>query len=143
MTTSAYRVVLLTKGYVAVVSQIDARRVNKYEWHVHMSRGTKKKPGQPYARTNINGKKVYLHRFIMGDIAPDMQVDHRNHQTLDCRRENLEVVPHIVNQHRRRDVRVVRVVLDEAAGVTPAQLAMLGNETGRWRRDAAREAGEQ
>lgn len=100
---SPYRVIPLTKGYVAIVSAEDYRRVNKYEWHVHVSKGTKKKPGQPYARATINGKKVYLHRFVMN--TPEwMQADHLNHQTLDCRRENLENVAHVENQRRRRNV---------------------------------------
>ena len=101
---SQYRVITLTKGYCAIVSAADYRRVARYNWHVHVSKGTKKKPGQPYARATIDGKKVYLHRFIAN--APTwLQVDHKNHQTLDCRRENLEAVAHIENQRRRRNVK--------------------------------------
>lgn len=96
------RIIPLAGGrYVAVISAADFRRVNRYSWHVHVSKGTKRKPGQPYARATINGRKTYLHRFIMS--APEyMHVDHKNHQTLDCRRENLEVVTHHENQKRRR-----------------------------------------
>lgn len=98
------RVVFLTKGFVAIVSEQDFARVVRHSWHVHMSAGTKKKPGQPYARTNIDGKKTYLHRFITG-AADYLQVDHKNHQTLDCRRENLEVCDHKTNQQRRRNIK--------------------------------------
>lgn len=96
------RTIALAGGrYVAVISAEDYRRVNRYSWHVHVSKGTKRKPGQPYARATINGKKIYLHRFVMS--APEyMHVDHKNHQTLDCRRENLEIVTHLENQKRRR-----------------------------------------
>lgn len=87
--------------YVAIVDVLDYRRCNRYSWHVHFSKGTKRRPGQPYARANINGKKIYLHRFVMN--APEfMHVDHKNHQTLDCRRENLEIVTHAENLRRRR-----------------------------------------
>lgn len=96
------KAILLTKGYAAIISKADWPRVRKYSWYTHMSAGTKKKPGQPYARACVKGKKVYLHRFIMGDVAPGFQVDHKNHQTLDCRRENLEAVTPVVNNHRRR-----------------------------------------
>lgn len=96
------KVLALTKGFVAVVSKEDWRRVRRHSWHTHISRGTKRKPGQPYARTTIDGKKTYLHRFIMGDVTAAFHVDHRNHQTLDCRRDNLEAVTHIENQQRRR-----------------------------------------
>lgn len=92
---------LSNSKFVAVISKEDYRRVNRYSWHAHKSKGTKKKPGYPYARATINGKKVYLHRFIMN--APDWaHVDHKNHQTLDCRRENLEIVTPSENLKRRR-----------------------------------------
>jgi len=99
------RVIPLTKGYVAIVSQEDFRRVNRYKWRVHMSAGNKRKPGAPYARTDIKGKGIYLHRFIMGLPDPIMPVDHLNHQTLDCRRTNLELVDTITNLKRRRKVK--------------------------------------
>lgn len=102
----------LTKGYVAIISKEDWRRVKKYSWHVHMSRGRGRNKGQPYARATINGKKVYLHRFITGAFHP-MHVDHKNHQTLDCRRENLEVVCHVENQQRRRNCKKKEEVIHE------------------------------
>ena len=97
------KVILLTKGYVAIVSSADYRRVKKYKWHLHRSKGKNRKPGRPYARAGIKGKKVLLHRFITGAELP-IQVDHLNHQTLDCRRENLEDVDNATNQARRRNV---------------------------------------
>jgi len=95
------RVLKLTKGFVAIVSSCDYARVSKHSWHVHMSRGTKKKPGQPYARATIKGKKVYLHRFLM-DCPEGMEPDHKNHQTLDCRRENLVITDRTTNNRNRR-----------------------------------------
>jgi len=109
-----YKVIPLTKGFVAIIDAKDYRRVNKYSWRVHISRGSKRKAGQPYARGVVNGKDTYLHRFIKEkelahvlvegctDNERFWQVDHKNHQTLDCRNENLEVVSYIVNQSRRR-----------------------------------------
>lgn len=96
-----FRVIKLTKGYCAIISTEDFRRVNRYRWHVHFSAGNKKKPGQPYARACIKGKKVYLHRFIKGAPA-EKHVDHRNHQTLDDRRENLKIECPKINSQRRR-----------------------------------------
>lgn len=103
-THMVYRVIELTKGFVAIIDAEDFRKVNRYSWHMHKSKGTAKKPGQPYARATIKGKKVYLHRYVIN--APStLQVDRRNHQTLDCRKTNLEAVEHIVNQKRRRNVK--------------------------------------
>lgn len=96
-----YRVIPLTKGCVAIIDAKNYRRVNKYSWHVHTSRGTKKKVGQPYARGKIDGKKVYLHRFIM-NAPSDKDVDHLNHCTLDCREENLKVTDKLENCRRTR-----------------------------------------
>lgn len=95
------KVIELTQGYVAIISKKHWSRVKKYKWHVHKSRGSKRKVGQPYARATIKGKKVFLHRFIVGAVAP-WHVDHLNHQTLDCRDENLETVSHAENMKRRR-----------------------------------------
>lgn len=95
------RVITLTKGYVAVISAEDYRRVNRHSWRVHFSQGSKRKHGQPYARSTIKGKDVYLHRFIM-NAPDDMHVDHINRCTLDNRRENLEILHYKENLKRRR-----------------------------------------
>lgn len=96
-----YRVIKLTKGFVAIISTEDFRRVNRHKWYAHMSAGTKKKPGQPYARARIGGKNIYMHRFIM-DAPDDKHVDHKNHITLDNRRENLRIMCPKKNCSRRR-----------------------------------------
>lgn len=99
-----YAILALTKGFVAIVDKDIWGIVRRFHWHAHISRGKGRNAGQPYARTNINGKKVYLHRMIM-DCAPGLHVDHKNHQTLDCRRENLENITHTENLARRRSCR--------------------------------------
>lgn len=100
-----YRVINLTQGFVAVISKEDFRRVNRHSWSVHRSAGSNRSLGRPYARASINGKKIYLHRFIL-NAADGMHVDHKNHCTLDCRRENLEEVTHAENMKRRRKRKV-------------------------------------
>ncbi len=97
--TKTLRVIELTQNYVAIIDSFNFRKVNRYSWHVHFSKGRGRKYGQPYARANIKGKKVYLHQFL----KPGEQVDHKNHCTLDCRESNLEPVDHITNQKNRRD----------------------------------------
>lgn len=97
-----YRVIPLTQGFVAIIDSADFRQVNKYKWHTSFSKGNKRKIGQPYARANIDGKKVYLHRFIV-NANSEMHVDHKNHQTLDCRRENLKESTPLDNQRTKRN----------------------------------------
>lgn len=48
---------------------------------------------------------IYLHRFVMGVTDPAVHVDHRNGDTLDCRKENLRLVTNaqnLQNQHTMR-----------------------------------------
>ncbi len=98
---SLFAILELTQGYCALVDKSNWPKVRKFCWHVHHSRGKNKAKGEPYARACINGKKVYLHRFLT-NCPPGFQVDHKNHQTLDCRTLNLEVVTNTVNMARRR-----------------------------------------
>lgn len=45
-----------------------------------------------YAVGRVNGRHDYLHRAIAGLVRGDgLEVDHRNRNKLDCRRENLRV----------------------------------------------------
>ena len=98
-----YRVIELTKGFVAIIDADDFHRVNKFSWNTHRSAGKGRKQGNPYARGRVKGKLTYLHRFVMGEVPVEMHVDHLNHQTLDCRKSNLEIVTNTENQKRRRD----------------------------------------
>lgn len=86
-----------------LVPSEDYERIAKHSWHIHRSAGKGRDKGEPYARATIKGKKVYMHRFILGVTDKGKQVDHKNHNTLDNRRENLEVVDAKTNQRRRRD----------------------------------------
>lgn len=93
---------MLSQGYVAIIDSADYRRVNRYKWHVTFSKGSRRKIGQPYARATIDGRKVYLHRFIV-NAKEENHVDHKNWQTLDCRRENLKELTPTENQHTKRN----------------------------------------
>lgn len=74
----------LTKGQVAIVDDEDHERLSQYNWHASWSEATQ----SYYARRCVGRKKAYMHREIAG-AGPGEQVDHRNHLTLDNRRENL------------------------------------------------------
>lgn len=78
------------KDRVAHVSEEDFSRVNKHRWLAHKS------PNTYYAKSYIDGKYVYMHRFIMD--APDgMDVDHKDGNGLNNVRDNISVVPHAIN----------------------------------------------
>lgn len=84
-----------TRGRVAwaLVSEEDYERVSALKWSL---------AGRGYARaagSRRRGEKfptIYMHRLVM-DAADGMQVDHRNGDKLDNRRENLREVTNSQN----------------------------------------------
>ncbi len=94
----------LTQGKVALVDDEDFERVNALKWYAsHESRGTK---WYAIRRETIDGKrtKVRMHRFVLGlplgYLDPERVVDHLNHDSLDNRKCNLEVITQEENMKR-------------------------------------------
>jgi hypothetical protein len=89
MSASPSRLIALTKGMQALVDAEDYERLNAFVW----------KFGGRYAERNgrVNGKRVtvFMHRTVMGE--PDAEVDHRNRNKLDNRKENLRLAEHAQN----------------------------------------------
>ena len=91
----------LTQGKVALVDDEDFELVSRFKWRAH-SKG--------YAHTAlymgcIGGKEqtcdVYLHRLIMRP-PKGFQVDHINHNKLDCRRRsNMRICTNTQNSQNR------------------------------------------
>lgn len=78
----------LSRGLYAVVDDDDFEKFGKFKWYAN-HRG--------YARRNIgNRKSVFLHNEIMG-AAPGVEVDHKNLNRQDCRKENLRFGTHSQN----------------------------------------------
>jgi len=89
-----------TNGYEVLIDDEDFERVSQHKWSALVI----KKKQTLYIRTNINKKLVYLHRFILN--APDgLTVDHRNHDTLDNRRENLRLCTRAQNNANKKTKR--------------------------------------
>jgi hypothetical protein len=89
----------LNKGYFTVIDDEKYEKVSKYKWYVISPDGI------PYAYTNIKGKFIYLHRFIL-NAPKGITVDHRNHDTLDNRCNNLRLATssqNIMNTRLRSD----------------------------------------
>jgi hypothetical protein len=82
-------IIELTQGKIALVDDKDYQRVIDYGlWQYHRQHGYafKSKP------------TLYLHQFI---LKTNLQVDHRNHDKLDCRRHNLRVATQTQNIRSR------------------------------------------
>jgi hypothetical protein len=75
----------LSKKKKTVVDDEDFLFVIAHKWYAHKSQN------RYYARAEINGKKVYLHRFIMCISDPKVKVDHEDGDSLNNMRVNLRV----------------------------------------------------
>ena len=99
----------------AFVDDDDFDLVSQHAWH----RAPRKQV--VYARTNLpDGRSEYMHRLIMG--CPDRQVDHRNGDGLDNRRENLRLATNAQNSANQRP----------RGGSSRFKGVALCKQTGRW-----------
>lgn len=55
-----------------------------------------------YARRYENNKAILLHRFIMSANVREIEVDHKDHNGLNCQRDNLRFGNHAENMSHRR-----------------------------------------
>lgn len=78
----------LTQGKFALVDDADFERVNQHKWYAHNQRGC----WYAARHTRLPDKPgvIYLHRAIL-DPARGLDVNHKNGDGLDDRRENIEV----------------------------------------------------
>ena len=79
----------LSDGSVAIVDNEDLSRVARYDWYLSSSTAARYPIGSRCG--NRACETVYLHRLI-ANAGPEDLVYHRNHDTLDNRRENLVVM---------------------------------------------------
>jgi len=73
----------ISDGMCTLVDDADYESVSKYKWRPLKT----SKRGKFYAVVKINGKLIYMHRFLLGD--GDYVADHINGIGLDNRRSNL------------------------------------------------------
>lgn len=74
----------------AEIDEEDVERVSAYQW----SKNTQSSPHTIYAQTITGGKKLHLHRFIMGlgDYQDDKRIiDHKDGNGLNNKKENLTI----------------------------------------------------
>ncbi|MEX1157486.1 MAG: hypothetical protein WEC79_00985 [Thermomicrobiales bacterium] len=80
----------LSDGSVAIVDDEDLSRVAVYEWRLQSSVASRYPVGSHWGCESACDT-VFLHRLI-ANAGPEDMVFHRNHDTLDNRRENLVVM---------------------------------------------------
>lgn len=124
------REIPLSKGMVALVSDEDYDRVSQFKWYASLeSRGTK---WYAVRKVTINGKrvKIRMHRFVAG-LPPGEEdkrvVDHKDHNSLNNQRENLEVIDQTENMHRSKGWKGSRT-WKEARGGEDVSQSSIGND---------------
>jgi hypothetical protein len=83
-------------GHQFPIDAEDRPRISGYKWSVS-SDGH----GRMYVSTRIEGKKIYLHRYLL-EAPHGKRVDHRNGDPLDNRKANLRLASPQQNMFNRR-----------------------------------------
>jgi len=90
----------LTQGQFAIVDDADYDWLNQWKWHAANFRG------HFYAARGNNGNTLYMARELLGLKRGDKrQADHRNHNTLNNRRDNIRICTHGQNQKNKKSSR--------------------------------------
>jgi AP2 domain len=98
---SPMQTIPLTQGKLAIVDDEDYPHVSKFKWCYRGNKdGTQ---GYAVRHHKVDGKfpLLYLHRHLMPP-GKDQETIFRNHDRLDCRRENLLVVSHEESKQHNR-----------------------------------------
>lgn len=85
------REIQLNRGYIALVDDEDYERLSKFNWRVSIH----KKKRIVYAVAVVK-----LHRLVLDH--PDLPVDHRNGNGLDCQKQNLRPCTNAQNSANMR-----------------------------------------
>jgi hypothetical protein len=92
----------LTRGLVALCSDEDYESLAKFKWRAFLAIN----PKTWYGLRGGGRETVYMHRQILGLKKGDgLEVDHCDHNGLNCQRENLRVTMRSGNQHNKRKQR--------------------------------------
>jgi len=95
----------LTKGKFALVDDCDFEILSQYKWHATLNsysgRGIRKPLDKWYARGYVDGRRVYMHRFLMGE-PEGLVVNHDDANGLNNQRYNLEITTQVKNTEHCR-----------------------------------------
>lgn len=91
----------LTQGQIALIDDDDWELVRDYKWYAVFDHGNY------YAKCAYkkpNGKKttMKMHRLILGLTDTSQHVDHKNHNGVDNRRDNIRVCSIAENNRNKR-----------------------------------------
>ena len=91
----------LTQGYTALVDDDDFERVAQFKWYPRIDHSGKARTIYAHRRDGSS-----LHRFILGITDSETHVDHKDHNGLNCQKNNMRRVTQTQNNfnaRKRRD----------------------------------------
>ncbi len=80
----SYRLIPLTQGQFAKVSPEDYERMMQWKWQAQWDSRAKS-----FKAMRGSGKRVLMHREVLMVTDPSIEVDHKDHDTLNNQRYNL------------------------------------------------------
>jgi hypothetical protein len=91
------RVLVARCGTQILISACDYEHASSRRWSIN-----EPKPGLKYARCSIDGRSVWLHRWLMRDaLSEGSTVDHRDGDGLNNQRSNLRLCTQGQNNYNR------------------------------------------
>jgi HNH endonuclease len=104
----AMAIIKLTKGHEVIVDDEDFERINAFNWYALEGSRNRVYGARNYTRRNGQPRRtVLLHHQVL-DIMPwelnGMVTDHIDRNTLNCRRNNLRIVPQTINAQNALNV---------------------------------------
>jgi hypothetical protein len=98
------KTIALTQGFVALVDDADYELLAAFKWSATKTRTNVYAVRKVRTSTGRTTSQL-LHRFIMGVTHPRIDVDHEDHNGLNCQRSNLRVCVRGENNGNRRKSR--------------------------------------
>lgn len=97
------KTIKLTQGQVALVDEEDYEYLNQWKWYAGYQRHFNSYYAYRAEKTD-NGKykTILMHRFILS-IKNNLQVDHKDHNTLNNVKSNLRAATHAQNMANRKN----------------------------------------
>ena len=84
------KIQLAKTDYYVIIDDADYEMVSKNKWHLAQERNGERLLPARWVKVGSRYKREYLHRVITGARIGE-QVDHINHDLMDCRRSNLRI----------------------------------------------------